>query len=186
MVVKRMQYFGTIPSRSKKLSQFAVGVTTIMLLSACGVEGLEGLGTATDGQTDNTEEPTFVAATPDNNSQNNTFTAQRLDDGSMLLDWPSDPAAIRYLVVIDGDVVAELPAATTSFVADASSGNLENSNIQILAQDASNTLTAWVNNPIILQASEQPGVGQPAPALPEVSSPQTEIETEKPGTCRGY
>ena len=181
-----MQYFGTIPSRSKKLSQFAVGVTTIMLLSACGVEGLEGQGTATDGQTDNTEEPTVVAATPDNNSQNNMFTAQRLDDGSMLLDWPSDPAAVRYLVVIDGDVVAELPAATTSFVADASSGSLENSNIQILAQDASNTLMAWVNNPVIVQASEQPDVGQPAPALTRSFLSADRDRDRKPGTYSGY
>ena len=167
-------------SSSKKLSQFAFGITTVMLLSACGAEGLEGVGTETNGQPDNTIVPTVSAATPDNNSgESNAFTAQRLDDGSMLLDWPSDPAAVMYLVVIDGDVVAELPASTTSFVAVADTGTLENSNIQILAQDASDTLTPWVNNPTIIQTSEQPQTEQTGTI---VTTASTDSPAQEPDT----
>ena len=179
-MVSSMQVCRPALSSSKKLSQFAFGITTVMLLSACGAEGLEGVGTATNGQPDNTIVPTVSAATPDNNSsESNAFTAQRLDDGSMLLDWPGDPAAVKYLVVIDGDVVAELPASTTSFVAVADTGTLENSNIQILAQDASDTLTPWVNNPTIVQTSEQPQTEQTGTI---VTTASTDSPAQEPDT----
>ena len=142
-----MQGFGLIRSIKKVISHPLFVIAGAQALSACGVEGL---GIPVEG-----DEPDIGAViTVQPTTGNDGFTAQELVNGSLLLDWPMDPQAVRYLVVIDGEVVAELSASTLNYVADSRKGNLANSSIQILSMSADNTLSPWVVNPIVFAPTE--------------------------------
>ena len=142
-----MQGFGLIRSIKKVISHPLFVIAGAQALSACGVEGL---GIPVEG-----DEPDIGAViTVQPTTGNDGFTAQELVNESLLLDWPMDPQAVRYLVVIDGEVVAELSASTLNYVADSRKGNLANSSIQILSMSADNTLSPWVVNPIVFAPTE--------------------------------
>ena len=165
-----MQGFGLNRSRKKVIFHSLFGITYTLALSACGVEGL-GIP-AEGGESDI---GTIIPVQP--TTGNNGFTAQELVNGSLLLDWPMDPQAVRYLVVIDGEVIAELSASTLNFVAVSRNGNLANSSIQVLSMSADNTLTPWVVNPIVFASTE---ITDPVPEENSLANGPDGVETSNP------
>lgn len=137
---------------SKAARRYAVGAAAITLISACGSEGKSSSQTNNEntkpliagGEVSSATAIGAASPTVDVDTTAEFFTALKLDDGYWMLDWHADPQAMAYVVLVDGQVVAEITSADKNSVTIHSDANLEYSSIQVFSRTADDVLNSWV------------------------------------------
>lgn len=160
-----MRISGTSFFLSECLPRTLVCMLAVLAISACSSGGSDAVS---DEQL-----PAVGAANPDieNGTAGKEFTAEELANGSLLLEWSADPLAESYVILVDGEIVAEFSADTRSYIVVADGSNPMNGTIQVFSRTADDVLVSWVVDPqlILESGSSVTDVGE-----------QTESENSSP------